>query len=104
MSGLGSDDDNTTDTPQGPALLAVSVITTVVALSVTLLRFCVRLRINRSVVWDDYFLGLAMVNNSLPGAEIGDEPPPARVYPSSSPTSLTRVAVSWPGRGDIHMG
>ncbi|KAI1851756.1 hypothetical protein JX265_010990 [Neoarthrinium moseri] len=60
MSGLGPD-DKTPDMTQGPALLAVSVTTTAVALLTSILRFCVRLRINRSVVWDDYFLGLAML-------------------------------------------
>jgi hypothetical protein len=60
MSGLGSD-DNSPDMTRGPALLAVSVTTAVVALSTCVLRFCVKFRINRSVVWDDYFIGLAMV-------------------------------------------
>jgi hypothetical protein len=60
MSGLGPD-GNEPDMTRGPALLAVSVTTAVVALSTCALRFCVKFRINRSVVWDDYFLGLAMV-------------------------------------------
>jgi hypothetical protein len=62
MSGLGPD-DNVSDMTQGPALLAVSVTLTVVALLTSILRFCVRIRINRKVVWDDYFLGLAMVRH-----------------------------------------
>ncbi|KAK9779250.1 hypothetical protein SCAR479_03732 [Seiridium cardinale] len=60
MSGLGPD-DNASDMTQGPALLAVSVTTTILALFATILRFCVRIRINRKVVWDDHFLGLAML-------------------------------------------
>ncbi|KAH8677882.1 hypothetical protein BX600DRAFT_545582 [Xylariales sp. PMI_506] len=60
MSGLGPD-SSVTDMSQGPALLAVTVVTTAAALITSVLRFCVRIRISRKVVLDDYFLGVAMV-------------------------------------------
>lgn len=49
------------DMSQGPALLGVSVTMTALALLTSILRFCVRVRINRKVVWDDLVLGLAML-------------------------------------------
>ncbi|KAI0136816.1 hypothetical protein BJ170DRAFT_31777 [Xylariales sp. AK1849] len=60
MSGLGPV-GNAPDMTRGPALLAVTVTTVVVALSTCILRFCVKFRINRSVVLDDYCVGLAML-------------------------------------------
>ncbi|KAH9990549.1 hypothetical protein F4779DRAFT_623800 [Xylariaceae sp. FL0662B] len=61
MSGLGPVDVDSTPDSQGPALLAVSVTTTVVALSTCVVRYCVKTRIDRSVAWDDYSIGLAML-------------------------------------------
>ncbi|KAK6210861.1 hypothetical protein LQW54_005736 [Pestalotiopsis sp. IQ-011] len=60
MSGLGPDND-VPDMSQSPALLGVSVTMTALALLTSVLRFCVRVRINRKVVWDDLVLGLAML-------------------------------------------
>ncbi|KAF3025465.1 hypothetical protein E8E14_002534 [Neopestalotiopsis sp. 37M] len=60
MSGLGPDND-VSDVTQGPALLGVSVTMTALALLTSILRFAVRVRINRKVVWDDLVLGVAML-------------------------------------------
>ncbi|KAI0455056.1 hypothetical protein F5B21DRAFT_212183 [Xylaria acuta] len=46
---------------QGPALLAVSITTMVVALLTCILRYWVQSRINRTVGWEDYFVGGAML-------------------------------------------
>ncbi|KAI1341861.1 hypothetical protein F5Y15DRAFT_349424 [Xylariaceae sp. FL0016] len=61
MSGLGPSQNDPNPDSRGPALLAVSVTTSVVALGACILRYCVRTRIYRRVVWDDYFVGLAML-------------------------------------------
>lgn len=60
MSGLGPGND-VSDVTQGPALLGVSVTMTALALLTSILRFAVRVRINRKVVWDDLVLGVAVV-------------------------------------------
>lgn len=64
MSGLGPD-NNVPDMSQGPTLIGVSVTMTALALLTSILRFCVRVRINRKVVWDDLVLGLAMVSHII---------------------------------------
>ncbi|KAI0873643.1 hypothetical protein GGS24DRAFT_380450 [Hypoxylon argillaceum] len=66
MSGLGPSGDDADAASmmsgsRGPALLAVSITTTVVALLTCILRYCVRSRINRMVGWEDYFVGGAML-------------------------------------------
>ncbi|KAH9893695.1 hypothetical protein F4778DRAFT_290983 [Xylariomycetidae sp. FL2044] len=61
MLGLGPSIDSPTTDSRGPALLAVSVTTTLIALPACILRYCVRARISRSVSWDDYFAGLAQL-------------------------------------------
>ncbi|KAI1084042.1 hypothetical protein F5B20DRAFT_576982 [Whalleya microplaca] len=61
MSGLGPSDSDRTPDYRGPALLAVSVTTTVLAFATCVLRYCVKTRTNRTVAWDDYSIGLAMI-------------------------------------------
>ncbi|KAH8164194.1 hypothetical protein CIB48_g4069 [Xylaria polymorpha] len=51
----------TTSNSRGAALLAVSVTTMVVALLTCMLRYWVQVRINRTVGWEDYFVGGAML-------------------------------------------
>ncbi|TRX94718.1 hypothetical protein FHL15_004490 [Xylaria flabelliformis] len=46
---------------RGPALLAVSVTTIAIALLTCMLRYWVQSRINRTVGWEDYFVGGAML-------------------------------------------
>ncbi|KAI8623563.1 hypothetical protein F5Y19DRAFT_492524 [Xylariaceae sp. FL1651] len=65
MSGLGPSDRDPMRESQGPALLAVSVTTTVIALSTCILRYCVRSRINQTIGWEDYFVGLAMLLGTI---------------------------------------
>ncbi|KAI1125735.1 hypothetical protein F5Y10DRAFT_225261 [Nemania abortiva] len=67
MAGLGpSADDMDTmsimmSSSRGPALLAVSITTTVIALLTCILRYFVRARINQVIGWEDYFVGGAML-------------------------------------------
>ncbi|KAI3317017.1 hypothetical protein HD806DRAFT_397665 [Xylariaceae sp. AK1471] len=65
MSGLGPFNIHPRSNSRGPALLAVSVTTTVIALSTCILRYCVRSRINRVIGWEDYFVGLAMLLGTI---------------------------------------
>ncbi|KAI0015813.1 hypothetical protein F4780DRAFT_44112 [Xylariomycetidae sp. FL0641] len=60
-SGLGPTVGSPHANTRGPALLAVSATTSVLALLTCLLRYCVKTRISRRVAWDDYFVGLAML-------------------------------------------
>ncbi|KAI0407780.1 hypothetical protein F4802DRAFT_487222 [Xylaria palmicola] len=46
---------------RGPALLAVSVATLSIALLTCILRYFVQSRINRTIGWEDYFVGGAML-------------------------------------------
>ncbi|KAI0467856.1 hypothetical protein F4859DRAFT_227078 [Xylaria cf. heliscus] len=46
---------------RGPALLAVSITTIVIALLTCMLRYWVQARINKTVGWEDYFVGGAML-------------------------------------------
>ncbi|ORY56148.1 uncharacterized protein BCR38DRAFT_490804 [Pseudomassariella vexata] len=46
---------------QGSTLLAVSVTSTIIALATCGLRCWVKMRDGRAIVWDDYFIGLAML-------------------------------------------
>ncbi|KAI1330670.1 hypothetical protein F5Y16DRAFT_396162 [Xylariaceae sp. FL0255] len=46
---------------RGPALIAVSVVTSVAALATCILRYFVQSRLNQTIGWDDYFIGLAML-------------------------------------------
>ncbi|KAI0911375.1 hypothetical protein F4823DRAFT_309659 [Ustulina deusta] len=65
MSSLGTSDGMDTmsamSESRGQALLAVSVTTMVIALLTCILRYCVRSRINQTIIgWEDYFVGGAM--------------------------------------------
>ena len=72
MSGLGPSDSAVSESnTRGPALLAVSVTTTCLALGTCLLRYCVSSRINRRIQLDDYCAGVAMVR-AEPAVNFGD--------------------------------
>ncbi|KAI0205677.1 hypothetical protein F4808DRAFT_240775 [Astrocystis sublimbata] len=69
MSGLGQfgsiDAIFKVSTSQGSALLAVSVTTMVIALLACMLRYWVQSRINKTIGWEDYFVGGAMLLGTI---------------------------------------